>query len=56
MISPETIYDTVAKLGKTPCYLLRHPWNQNKSVVEGVEWVDTWSELTKRLLARVDTK
>lgn len=43
-----------AKLGNTPCYLLRHPWNQNKSVVEGVELVDTWSELTERLLARVD--
>lgn len=34
----------------TPCFLLRHPWNQTKPAVEGIHWVDTWTELTACLL------
>jgi uncharacterized HAD superfamily protein len=37
--------------GETPCFLIRHPWNRERPAVEGVEWVDTWPELTERLLA-----
>ena len=40
-----------AIIGKTPCFLLRHPWNTDKREVDGVHWVDTWPELTNRLLA-----
>ena len=35
------------------CFLLRHPWNQTKPAREGIEWVDNWNELTRRLLALV---
>lgn len=40
-----------ATLGETPCFLIRHPWNRNREAVEGVEWVDSWSDLTDRLIA-----
>jgi len=40
-----------ASSAKTPCFLLRHPWNRTKPVVKGLHWVDTWPELTDRLLA-----
>jgi len=36
--------------GGTPCFLVRHPWNQTKHATEGIQWVDTWPELTERLL------
>jgi uncharacterized HAD superfamily protein len=42
-----------ATLGETPCFLLRHPWNQTKPVVDGVQWVDTWPELIECLLALI---
>lgn len=44
-----------AAQGETPCYLLSHPWNRNKPAIGGVEWVDTWPELTTRLLALPST-
>ena len=40
-----------AVIGKTPCFLIRHPWNRNRAAVEGVQWVKGWSELTPRLMA-----
>ncbi|HEV3437895.1 MAG TPA: hypothetical protein VG122_11075 [Gemmata sp.] len=42
-----------AKIGKTPCFLIRHPWNRNGEPIEDVEWVDDWSKLTEHLLALV---
>jgi uncharacterized HAD superfamily protein len=39
-----------ATLGETPCFLIRHPWNRDRKAVEGVAWVDGWSELTDQLI------
>jgi hypothetical protein len=36
--------------GNTPCFLLKHPWNESKPFIDGLQWVDTWPELTERLL------
>lgn len=36
----------------SPCFLIRHPWNQEKPAVDRIQWVDTWTELTERLLER----
>jgi uncharacterized HAD superfamily protein len=40
-----------ATLGETPCFLIRHPWNRDRDAVEGIQWVNDWSELTDRLLS-----
>jgi len=40
-----------ATVGETPCFLVRHPWNENRKAVEGVGWVKDWADLTPRLLA-----
>lgn len=42
-----------ATLGETPCFLLRHPWNRTKPPIGGVQWVDTWPQLTEQLLPPV---
>jgi len=34
----------------TPCLLMRHPWNEKRPQVNGVEHVDDWTELTEKLL------
>lgn len=34
----------------TPCYLIRHPWNQAKPHVEGLHWVSDWTELAEKLI------
>ena len=39
----------------TPCFLLRHPWNAAKPYVDGVTWVDGWSDLTEELLKLCET-
>lgn len=33
----------------TPCYLLRHPWNNRKQPINGLQWVEDWNELEQRL-------
>lgn len=35
----------------TPCFLLKHPWNELKAPVNGVQWVADWAELTEKLMA-----
>lgn len=40
-----------ATTGQTPAFLIRHPWNRDCKPVQGVLWVDSWEELTQRLLA-----
>src|SRR5262249_12392862 len=44
-----------AKFGKTPCFLIRHPWNRSRETAADVHWVDSWPELTERLLALAST-
>ncbi len=39
-----------AKSG-TPCYLMRHPWNNRKPEHSDVHWVDDWNHLAELLLA-----
>ena len=41
-----------AKSGIT-CFLIGHPWNASRPKIEGVEWADSWGELTSRLLAMI---
>lgn len=36
--------------GDTPCFLLRHPWNQEKPISKGIQWVNDWNDLTEHLL------
>jgi uncharacterized HAD superfamily protein len=33
------------------CFLLRHPWNESKPQIHGIQWVATWPALTERLIA-----
>ncbi len=40
--------------GDTPCFLLRHPWNQGKPIRKGIQWVNDWNDLTERLLMHKD--
>lgn len=35
------------------CFLMEHPWNESKRKIEGIHWVDTWPDLTERLLAMI---
>ena len=52
----EDDYDQAAAfayMGDTPCYLIRHPWNRSRYRLRNVHWVDNWSELTEKLLARI---
>lgn len=34
----------------TPCFLMRHPWNQTKPEFSGIQWIDSWATLTAHLL------
>ncbi len=43
--------EAFVKESGTPCILIRHPWNQTRPVIDGIQWVDTWSELTELLLS-----
>jgi uncharacterized HAD superfamily protein len=43
--------EAFATIGETPCFLIRHPWNRTRPVLENLEWVENWDELTERLLA-----
>ena len=38
-----------ATIGKTPCILLRHPWNRDGAAVEDLQWAENWSEITELL-------
>ena len=35
------------------CFLIKHPWNASKPQLDGIQWVDSWPELTNRLLAMI---
>jgi uncharacterized HAD superfamily protein len=37
-----------ARIG-TPCYLIRHPWNQSRQKVENLDWVSGWPDLVQKL-------
>jgi uncharacterized HAD superfamily protein len=49
----EDHYEQAADFAKdgTHCYLIRHPWNENRQSVEKVHWVSGWDELERELLA-----
>lgn len=44
-----------AMVGKTPCFLIRHPWNRSRAKLRDIEWVDGWAELSGRLIGQVPT-
>jgi uncharacterized HAD superfamily protein len=41
-----------AKDGGTPCFLIRHPWNQSCPKLKNVEWVDDWTQLADLLISK----
>ncbi len=44
-----------AALG-TPSFLIRHPWNQDREPVDGVQWVENWEELIEYLMDITHTR
>jgi len=51
----EDHYEQAVKFvkGGTTCFLLRHPWNESKPQLDGIQWVDSWAELTERFLSMI---
>jgi uncharacterized HAD superfamily protein len=34
----------------TPCFIMRHPWNEKQKKTKDLRWVENWSELAEQLL------
>jgi len=53
----EDDYDQAAAfayVGKTPCFLIRHPWNRSRYPLPGIRWVADWTELIPLLLELIE--
>jgi uncharacterized HAD superfamily protein len=54
----EDDYDQAAAfayVGKTPCFLIRHPWNKSRYHLPNVQWASDWAELMPALLEMISS-
>lgn len=51
----EDHYEQAVEFAKrnTECLLIDHPWNASKEKIEHISWVESWPELTERLLTLI---